>query len=117
MINSVYGSGGVQVHNGHGGLANVPGDFSQLGQGTTGELRMLGNNLYAWSNGAWNMIGGGGIATVELTPEVQSLIGWARTAKQREEELATLIREYPAVKSAKDNLDMVIALTRDYSKD
>ena len=116
MIDGVIGGVGVHVNNGGCGGTYVPGDFSQMGQGRIGELRMLGNSLYAWSNGAWNSISGG-VATVELTPEVQSLIDWARTAKRREEELATLIQKYPSVKSAKDNLDVVVALTRDYSKD
>jgi hypothetical protein len=120
MINSVYGSGGVQVHNGHGGLTNVPGDFSQLGQGTTGEIRMLGNMMYVWSNGAWNTIGGG-IATVELSPEVQSLLGWARTAKQREDNLKKLAEKYPTVQTAIDNvntaqaqLELVSALVHEH---
>jgi hypothetical protein len=116
MINSMVGGYGIAVYNGVTVGMNVPGDFSQMKPGTPGELRVLGNMLYVWTNGAWN-VASNGTTTVELTPEVQSLIDWARTAKRREEELATLIQKYPSVKSAKDNLDVVVALTRDYSKD
>lgn len=116
MIHTLTGSTGIQVHNGYsGGHVYVNGDLYQLGPGQIGELRMLGNAMYVW-NGSWTNISNG-VTTVELSSELISVLDWARTAKRREEELDTLIKKYPAVKSAKDNLDVVVALTRDYSKD
>jgi hypothetical protein len=81
---------------------------------------MLGNMMYVWSNGAWNTIGGGA-TTVELTPEVQSLIDWARTAKRREDNLKKLAEKYPTVQTAIDNvntaqaqLELVSALVHEH---
>jgi hypothetical protein len=104
VINSVIGGSGVQVHNGHGGGIYVSGDFYQMGQGIPGELRMLGNTLYVWTNSCWNPITNPS-TIIELTQEVQSLLDWARTAKSREDNLKKLAEKYPSVQTAIDNVN------------
>lgn len=115
MIQGILGSNGVQVHNGQGGGMYVYGDISQLGQGIPGDVRYLGNTLYVWTNECWNPISGG-ITNIELTQEVQTLLEWARRSMRRDQELEKLIAQYPSVKSAKEHLDVVVALTRDYNE-
>jgi len=114
MIQSIIGTSDVYVSNGSSGVY-IGGNISDLGPGTIGELRLMGNIVYVWVNGYWTPQSAP--STIELSPEVQSVLCWARTAMKREEELAKLVQEYPAVKSAKENLDIVVALTKDYSKD
>lgn len=115
MIHSIIGTNDVHVLNGTSG-PYISGNISDLGPGTIGELRLLGNTVYVWVNGYWTPASSAS-STIELSPEIQSVLCWARIAMKREEELTKLVQEYPAVKSAKENLDIVIALTKDYSKD
>ena len=113
MISSLNGTNGIHVFNGfsHSG-PYVNGDFSQMGPGVPGELRMLGNTTYVWNNNCWTVVSSSG-TTVELTVEVQQILEWARRAMVRDKEIEKLAKEYPAVKSAKENLDVIVALTRD----
>jgi hypothetical protein len=117
MISGIYGQKGILIT---GGGQNPPqyvyNDHNNAGSGVPGELRVIGNTMHMWNNGCWGPLHSS-MATIELSSEVQSVIEWARKAMKREKELEQLVQEYPAVKSAKENLDMVVALTKDYSKD
>jgi hypothetical protein len=43
-------------------------------------------------------------ATVELTPEVESLLDWARNKRREEQELEALAKDHPAIKLAMDTV-------------
>jgi hypothetical protein len=117
MISGIYGHNGIVITGGGQNPPNyVNNDINSAGPGIPGELRVIGNTIHMWNSGFWTPLHNS-MATVELTPEIQSVLSWARIAMKREEELAKLVQEYPAVKSAKENLDIVVALTKDYSKD
>lgn len=117
MISGIYGQNGILIT---GGGQNPPqyvhNDTHNAGPGIPGELRVIGSTMHMWNNGCWGPLHNS-MATIELSSEVQSVIEWARKAMKREKELDQLVQEYPAVKSAKENLDIVVALTKDYSKD
>lgn len=114
MISSLNGTNGIHVFNGfsHSG-PYVNGDFSQMGSGRQGELRMLGNTTYVWNNNCWTVINSNG-TTVELTLEVQKVIDWAQRKMRHEQELEELLKKYPALQSAKDQFDMIHALVREH---
>ena len=114
MIQSIIGTNDVHVLNSCSG-PYISGNISDLGPGTIGELRLMGNTTYVWVNGYWTPVFSVS-STIELSPEIQSVLCWARIAMKREEELDKLIQEYPAVKTAKETLDIVVALTKDHSK-
>jgi hypothetical protein len=117
MISGIYGQNGIVITGGGQNPPNyVNNDINSAGPGVPGELRVIGNNIHMWNSGCWTPLHNS-MATVELTPEIQSVLSWARIAMKREEELDKLVQEYPAVKSAKENLDIMVALTKDYSKD
>lgn len=57
---------------------------------------------------------------VELNPEAQSLLSWARKKRDQEQELERLVKNYPALADARENLeraqeqlDMLATLARD----
>jgi hypothetical protein len=57
---------------------------------------------------------------VELNPEAQSLLAWARKKRDQEQELERLVQNYPALADARENLeraqeqlDMLATLARD----
>lgn len=112
MIQSIIGTYGVNVINGSGNNIYVSGDHSP---GVNGELRMMGNNMYVWANNYWNLACGS--ATIELTPEVHNILDWGKRAMKREEEMDKLIAKYPSVKTAKEQLDIMVALTKDYKEE
>jgi hypothetical protein len=52
-------------------------------------------------------------ATVEMTPEAESLLDWARQKRDEEAKLQAMMEKYPALKKAKDQFDMLLNLTKD----
>jgi hypothetical protein len=64
-----------------------------------------------------------GYATVGLSSEAESLLDWAKTKMQEEQEMQTLAENHPAVKTALENLNKAqeqikatIILSKDYEK-
>ena len=117
MITGIFGSTGITVSNGsQTTIPYIPGDAHSTAPGIPGELRIINNSMNVWANGVWNHINSG-LPVIGLSAEVQEVLDWARRSMRREQELEKLVAEYPAVKSAKEQLDVVVALTRDYSED
>ena len=117
MITGIFGSNGITVSNGsQTTIPYIQGDVHAISPGTAGEIRIINNSIHVWANGAWNHINSG-LPTIGLTAEIQEVLDWARRAMRREEELEKLIEKYPSVKTAKEQLDVMVALTRDYSED
>lgn len=54
-----------------------------------------------------------GYSTVELTPDAESLLDWARQKRQEEQRLKEMMEKYPALKKAKDNFDILFDLVKD----
>jgi hypothetical protein len=57
---------------------------------------------------------------IDLNPEAQSLLSWARKKRDQEQELERLVQNYPALADARENLeraqeqlDMLATLARD----
>lgn len=48
----------------------------------------------------------GGYATVEMTPDAESLLDWARKKRQEEWELEALAKEHPAIKDLVDQINL-----------
>jgi hypothetical protein len=52
-------------------------------------------------------------ATVELTPDTESLLEWARQKREQDEKIASMCEKYPALQKAKDNYDLILNLIKD----
>jgi sialic acid synthase SpsE len=117
MISGVFGINGITVSNGsQTTIPYIPGNAHSTAPGNQGEIRIINNSIHVCANGAWIHVNSG-LPTISLTAEIQEVLDWARQAMRRDQELEKLVAQYPSVKTAKDNLDVMIALTRDYSKD
>jgi hypothetical protein len=65
------------------------------------------------NNGMWYKIDN----TIELhnDPELAEVIQWAKKKMQSERKIEELARQYPAVKDAKEKLDIIVKLVQDIS--
>jgi hypothetical protein len=85
---------------------------STIGQvrwnGATKCFEVCDNSSY---NGGWVRIDN----TVQLSsdPQIQSVIEWAKKKMIEDENIEKLAKEYPAVKDAKEKLDIIIKLVQD----
>jgi hypothetical protein len=52
-------------------------------------------------------------ATIELTPETEEILEWARERRRWEEKLKELCKRYPALKKAQDNYELILNIVRD----
>lgn len=80
----------------------------------SGHVRWNGNNRefeVADPNGSWHRID----PTVELesTAQLAEVIDWARNKMEFEKKLDKLASQYPAVKDAKEKLELVMKLVQD----
>jgi len=87
---------------------------------TTGQVRWNGQqkcfevcdngNSY---NGGWVRIDN----TIQLSsdPQVQSVLEWAKKKMAEDEKIEQLAKEYPAVKDAREKLDIIVKLVQDES--
>ena len=113
MIHSIYGSNGLIVDNGQGQHTTYVGSGpSDLSPGSPGEIRLLSNTLYIWANGYWHPASSGS-TSIHLTPEIVSILDWARHKMDREQYIEQLAEKYPSVKTAKEQLEIVISLVKD----
>lgn len=55
----------------------------------------------------------GSYASIELTPEMEMLLDWAREKQQEDLKLQAMMEQYPALKKAKENFDVVLNLVKD----
>lgn len=113
------GNGSVVVS---GGNTSVP----YVNQNTTnpmqGMIRVWGTDMQVYDGNSWvNMAAS--YATVELTPEVQTLLQWAREKRNQELEYVSLAKEHPAVqhainaiKRAEEQLDLVVKLSKEHGE-
>jgi hypothetical protein len=58
--------------------------------------------LQVWDGSAWHDYTGSTV-TVDLSPDVKSLLEWARVQRDKEREIQRRITENPALKAAYDN--------------
>lgn len=101
MIKGIMGSGSVVVAGGSTSYPYIPTNDSNPIQGM---LRIRNQDTQVFDGSTWQTIYGS-IATVDLTPEVQSIIDWARKKKQEEAELDELCKKYPGLGKARDNFE------------
>lgn len=56
-------------------------------------------------------------ATIDLDYEAHSLLEWAKEKREEEQKLSEMMEQYPALKKAKENFDVVLNLTKDNYKE
>lgn len=116
MIKGLMGKGSVQVNAGN---TSVPYINQNINNPMQGMIRINGSEVQAFDSDGW-VVMGSSYATVNLTPEIESLLDWAR--KKRDEEMAweVLATDNQAVKIALDNLEQAqrqLAITATLARD
>lgn len=84
-------------------------------QPLTGMVRYTNNRLEVFDGSNWAVIGDGG-ATVNLTPEAETLLDWAREKRFQEDNLKARLEKHPGLKEAYEKFLIMDALTLEEDK-
>lgn len=88
-----------------GGSSSYP--YISPGASGAGMIRWNGNmNQMEVNDGNTWMALGSSFPSIDLTPEANDLLMWARKKKQEEARLDELCKKYPGLQKAKDNFEM-----------
>jgi hypothetical protein len=90
---------------------NLPNCTGQVRwNGTTKCFEVCDNNNSSY-NGGWMRIEN----TVQLNsdPQIQSVLEWAKKKMEEDKRIEQLVKKYPAVKDAKEKLEIIIKLVQD----
>jgi hypothetical protein len=109
MIKGIMGGKSVVVSSGNTSVPYVGQNPSNPMQGM---VRVNGSDMQVFDGGGWINVGSS-YATVELTPEVESLLDWARQKKAEDAKLREMLDKVPALKKAQENLDLIWNLVKD----
>jgi len=118
MIKGINGSNGVQVNGGYTSWPQFYNNSSSSNNTLVGQVRYNGSsqNMEVYDGISWLTLSSS-YTTVELTPEVQSIVNWARTKMAEEQRLRDLAAKHPsvadalkAVKQAEEQVRVVAAL-------
>ena len=108
MIKGIMGGASITVSGGSVSYPYVPMNSNNPIQGM---VRVNGQDVQVFDGSSWITMGSG-YANVELTPEVQSIIDWARKKKQEEERLDELCEKYPGLRKARNNYEVFLKLVQ-----
>jgi hypothetical protein len=109
MIKGLAGSGSVVVSSGNSSVPYISQNPSNPMQGM---VRVNGLDMQVFDGNGWVNISSS-YATVELTPEVESLLNWARQKQAEDAKLKAMLDKVPALKKAQENLDLIWNLVKD----
>lgn len=101
MIKGINSGNGITVNGGYLSWPNFYNSASSTGNTLIGQLRYNGNSqcMEVYDGSAWVMLQTA-YPTIELTPEVQSVINWARTKMVEEARIKELAAKHPSVADA-----------------
>ena len=51
--------------------------------------------------------------SVDMTPEAERLLDWAREKRDEEAKLNAMMEQYPALRKAKENFDLMLNIVKD----
>jgi hypothetical protein len=101
MIKGIMGSGSVVVSGGSSSYPYIPMNSNNPIQGM---LRLQNQDMQVFDGSSWVTLSTS-YASVELTPEVQSIIDWARKKKAEEQQLDELCKKYPGLGKVRSNFE------------
>jgi hypothetical protein len=120
MINGLMGGSSVIVN---GGNTSVPYVNQNSSNPMQGMVRIWGSDMQVFDGSAWITMTTS-YATVDLTPDAQSLLQWAREHRDKQLKREERIKNNPGlqkawenIKRAEENFDLIDALVKDYTHD
>lgn len=117
MITGLLGSYDIKISNGNPNLpyvneSNTPTIDSTGRSHYNGDIRYLNGGIQIFNSGSW--INMGTYASVDLSQEIKDILSWVKYKIDQEQKIKKMAEKYPAVKTAKDQLDIVMALVEEY---
>mgnify|MGYP000110862330 CR=1 FL=1 len=79
-----------------------------------GDVRMNRDSLMVWNGATWSYANR--TVSFGMTATAESALSWALRKMAEEEELENLLKEYPSLREAKMNFDVMVALVKDHKK-
>ena len=107
MITSITGGTGITISNGGGYMPHV-----DMSSASAGMVRYNNNNLEVYDGYSW-LILQSSHSQVNLSPEIQEIVNWARQKMARESEISKLAEKFPAISDLQGQLEMMITLCKD----
>jgi len=106
MIDAVSSDGSMMVfNNSYSPYSSAP---NYTGRELDGDVRMNDGNLEVYSGGSWMNIRAS--VDIQMTPENQEVLQWARKKMAEEQKLKELCEKYPGLKRAKEKYETIKAL-------
>lgn len=102
MIKGIAGGRYINVQNGSPSSTYINSYAGILGAGNV-RYNPAGQNLEVYDGNNWVMLSSS-YSTVELTHEAQSLLDWAATERQRQQQYEELAKKHPAVADALESV-------------
>ena len=101
MIKSINTGTGLQITNNYNAWPTFYNSFNTNGNTLIGQVRYNGSsqNLEVYDGNSW-LIMSSAYPTIELSPDVQSIINWARMKMAEEHRIKELAAKHPAVADA-----------------
>jgi|694.fasta_scaffold18843_11 hypothetical protein len=101
MIRVISGGTGVQISGGHASWPQFYNSASSTGNSLIGQVRYNGSsqNMEVYDGSSWLTMPSS-YSTVELAPEVQSVLNWARMKMAEESRIQQLAAQHPTVADA-----------------
>lgn len=117
MISSITGIGGIRTVGGWHTNPHIQPVMKDNTELKPGDIRYNGviNKLECWDGLTWIPVSSGDV-TVELTPDVQEVLNWAKNKMQDEKQIKELAEKHPSVASAVNQLDTIVKLLQDGEK-
>ena len=98
MIKGIMGGEGITVSNSYSSFPYVPNNPSNPIQGM---VRLNNQDLQVFDGSSWLTLGGA-FPSVELSPDVQTVITWAKARMAEESRVLALAKKHPTVQAALD---------------
>ena len=101
MIKGVNGGSGIQVSGGYTSWPQFYNNSSSSGNTLVGQVRYNGSSqcMEVYDGSVWLTMASS-FPTVELTPDVQSVLNWARMKMAEEARIKNLAEKHPGVAEA-----------------
>ena len=111
MITTITGGPGITISNGGGYMPHV-----EMTNPSAGMVRYNNSNLEVYDGYSW-LILQSRHSQVNLSPEIQEIVIWARQKMAKEAEISKLAEKFPAISDLQGQLEMMITLCKDSRDD
>jgi hypothetical protein len=120
MIKNITAGPGITVNQSYSSWPSFYNTPASTGNSLVGQMRYNGSsqNMEVYDGHVW-LVMTSSYPTIELTPEIQSVLNWARMKMAEEAQIKELTAKHPTVadalaafEKAREQLDIVATLTK-----